>query len=316
MESVELSFVIPVFNGARTVGDVVRRIVAAYTDLAIEVVLVNDGSGDDSERVCRALSEEFPNTVIFVNLSRNFGEHNAVLAGLSETSGRYVAALDDDGQNPPEEVRRLYDGIRREGWEVAYGAPRRKRDSWARNLASRVNDAFANVMLKKPRALYLSSFRVMSRFVVQEITAYKGPFPYIDGLILRTTRNVGQIQVEHEANPDGRINYTLRKLIWVWLNLFLNFSTLPLRAAVVVGLLSSIASLLFLAAMILDWLFVSQYPRGVPTVLAISAFFFGIQLTVLGLIGEYLGRLFLDHSGAPQSIVRYVKRREPTLPGS
>jgi glycosyltransferase involved in cell wall biosynthesis len=312
MKPIELSFVIPVYNGARTVGDVVRRIHEAFADRTFEIVLVNDGSPDDSESVCRALRELHPATVTFVHLARNFGEHSAVLAGLSHAHGEYVAVLDDDGQNPPEEVIKLLAGAKEHGWDVTYGCFRVKQHSLWRNLGSGLNDRLANVMLRKPKALYLSSFKLMHRFVVAQILRYTGSFPYIDGLILRTTRNVGQVEVEHRARAEARSNYTLRKLVRLWLNMFLNFSILPLRFAVVLGLAASGISLPLLILILIDKLFITpELTLGVSTVLATVVLFSGVQLVVLGLIGEYLGRLFLDHSQAPQFVVRYVEAPEP-----
>jgi len=237
--TVELTFVIPVYNGAATIGKVVREIHDLYRDLSIEVVLVNDGSRDDTEKVCNALLREFPHSLTYVHLARNFGEHNAVLAGLNHSTGNYTAVLDDDGQNPPAEVRRMYDALRAGNHDVVYGRYRVKRHGRLRNFGSRVNDRVANVMLKKPKELYLSSFKVMNRFVLDEITGYRGPFPYIDGLILRTTSNISQIDVDHREREGSRSNYTLRKLFSLWLNMFLNFSITPLRVAAILGGVSS-----------------------------------------------------------------------------
>jgi undecaprenyl-phosphate 4-deoxy-4-formamido-L-arabinose transferase len=304
---VELSFVIPVYNGASSIGRVVRRIHELYADLAFEVVLVNDGSRDDSEQVCRALVREHPGTVVFLHLARNFGEHNAVLAGLGRSRGAFVGVLDDDAQNPPEEVRRLYDEARRGGFDAVYGRYRVKHHSAFRNFGSWLNDRMANVMLGKPRDLYLSSFKLMNRFVVDEIVKYRGAFPYIDGLILRTTRNIGQIDVEHrrEETPSG---YDVRRLFLLWLNMLLNFSIAPLRLSALIGLAMSALSVLLMLAIVLDKLYVDpELPLGIPTVLVLSAFFAGLQLLILGTIGEYLGRLFLDHSQSPQYVVRYVE---------
>ncbi len=309
--AVELSFVIPVYNGAHSIGPVVERIHELYADLGFEVVLVNDGSQDDTEAACRTLSERHPDSVIFVHLAKNFGEHNAVLAGLNHATGAYVAVLDDDGQNPPEEVRRMYDAIRAGRHDVVYGRYRVKHHSTFRNLGSWFNDRIANVMLKKPRDLYLSSFKVMNQFLVDEITRYRGPFPYIDGLILRTTRNIAQLDVEHRGEPTGRSNYTLRKLFLLWLNMFLSFSITPLRVAALIGTLSSLVSLVLLGAIVIDKLYVNpDVAVGIPTVLVTIVFFSGVQLVILGTIGEYLGRLFLDHTKSPQFVVRYVLGRE------
>jgi len=308
--TVQLSFVIPVYNGSHTIGPVVARIHELFRDDAFEVVLVNDGSPDDTEQVCRALQQRHPETVVFAHLAKNFGEHNAVLAGLNLATGAYVAILDDDGQNPPEEVRRMYDEIRARGHDVVYGRYTTKHHSVFRNLGSRFNDLIANIMLKKPRDLYLSSFKIMNQFLLQEITRYRGPFPYIDGLILRTTRNIGQIDVEHRERPAGRTTYTPRKLFLLWLNMLLSFSILPLRLAALVGTFSSLASLVLLGAIVIDKLYVNPgVAVGIPTVLATIVFFSGVQLVILGTLGEYLGRLFLDQTKSPQFVVRYVLGR-------
>jgi glycosyltransferase involved in cell wall biosynthesis len=306
----ELSFVIPVYNGSRSIGGVVREIHQLYSDLDIEVVLVNDGSHDGTEKVCGALQEEFPETLTFLHLARNFGEHAAVLAGLNQAAGEWVAILDDDGQNPPAEVRAMYEAIKKKNWDVVYGRYRSKQHGWFRNLGSRFNDRVANIMLRKPPGLYLSSFKVMNRFLVDEITAYKGAFPYIDGLILRATSNLGQIAVEHRQRDGSPSSYTLRKLIKLWTNMFLNFSITPLRLSALLGIFTSMASLLLLVAIVVDKLYINpDVPVGMPAVLVVVTFFAGVQLVILGTIGEYLGRLFLDHSKNPQFVVRYVKRR-------
>jgi len=311
-DAVDLSFVIPVYNGSRTVGEVVRRIHELYADLRFEVVLVNDGSRDDSETVCRELAERHPDTVTFLHLARNFGEHSAVLAGLNHAAGAHVAILDDDGQNPPEEVRRLYDAIRAGGQDVVYGRYRAKRHGWLRNLGSRFNDRVANVMLGKPRELYLSSFKILNRFTVDEITRYTGAFPYIDGLILRTTRNLGQIDVEHLRRENAASGYSLGKLFRLWLNMFLNFSVTPLRVSALLGFFTSFVSIILFVLIIIDKLFINpDITHGLPTLLVIVVFFAGVQLVILGTIGEYLGRLYLDHSKSPQFVVRYVKSRRP-----
>ena len=311
-EPIELSFVIPVYNGAATIARVVDEIHELYADLRFEVVLINDGSEDDSERVCAELVRRHPATVTFLQLARNFGEHGAVLAGLNHARGRFVATLDDDGQNPPVEVRRLHEEIRKSGRDVIYGRYRVKHHGLLRNLGSRFNDRVANVMLGKPRELYLSSFRLLNRFIVDEIVRYKGAFPYIDGLILRTTRSLGQIEVEHREREGSSSTYTLRKLSRLWLNMFLNFSIAPLRISALLGACTAGVGLFLLVAIVIDKLYLNPgVTLGIPTVLVLLVFFSGVQLVILGTIGEYLGRLFLDHSRAPQFVVRYVRGGEP-----
>jgi len=308
----ELSLVIPVYNGSRTIGPLVEQTAKIFGSTSFEIVLVNDGSEDDSERVCVKLAEKFPQNVTFVHLSRNFGEHSAVLAGFTQARGRYVAVLDDDGQNPPEEVVRMLDELKRKNYDVVYGHYIEKKHSWFRNLGSRFNDRIATLMLHKPKDLYLSSFKVMNRFLVNEIIKYRGPYPYTDGLIYRVTRNIGQIPVEHRVSASGPSRYTLRRLVRLWLNMFLNFSIKPLRISVYVGLLASCLSILSLVAILIDKLWITKNVTvGIPTVLGSVVFFAGIQLMILGLVGEYLGRLYLDQTGTPQYVVRYIRRANP-----
>lgn len=305
-----LSLVIPVYNAAATLPPLVERIhdLFAGGEGDFEIVLVNDGSGDDSEAVCASLVERYPATVRFLQLARNFGEHSAVLAGLNAAAGDYLAVLDDDGQNPPEEIPRMLAHLKRHGYDVVYGRYRERKHGWFRRLGSAINDRMANYMLGKPPQIYLSSFKVMNRFVVDQVVRYRGPFPYIDGLIYRATTNIGQIAVEHRERTAGVSGYTLKKLVALWLNMFLGFSIAPLRATVLVGFVTAALSAIGIAAVIVDKLWINPgVAPGVPTVLICISFFAGVQLMVLGMIGEYVGRLFLEHNGMPQYVVRYEK---------
>jgi glycosyltransferase involved in cell wall biosynthesis len=307
----ELSLVIPVYNGSRTIGQLVEQIMKVFEPTSFEVVLVNDGSQDDSEAVCARLVERFPRIVVFVHLSRNFGEHNAVLAGFMQSRGRYVAVLDDDGQNPPEEVTRMLEDLKRKNYDVVYGHYIEKKHSAFRNFGSWFNDKIATMMLQKPKDLYLSSFKVMNRFLVNEIIKYRGPYPYADGLIYRVTRNIGQIPVEHRPSANGPSRYTFRRLVRLWLNMFLNFSIKPLRLSIYVGLLTSCLSVVALIAILIDRVWITpNVTLGIPTVLGTIVLLAGIQLMILGLVGEYLGRLYLDQTGTPQYVIRYVKRSD------
>ena len=302
-----LSFVIPVYYGSATIGDVVARIARSFESVDFEVVLVNDGSRDASEETCRNLVGAYPGVVHFVHLARNFGEHNAVLAGLRQSSGQTVAILDDDGQNPPEEIWRLWEHLKEHHFDVVYGRYLEKRHHWFRNLGSQLNDRMATLMLKKPAEIYLSSFKVINRFLVNEIVGYRGPFPYIDGLIFRTTNNIGQVDVEHRDRIAGTSGYTLTKLVKLWLNMFLGFSIAPLRLSIVVGLAASLASLLLLIGIVFDKVWINPgVPVGIPTVLTCISLFAGVQMMMLGMVGEYVGRIFLEQNGMPQGVVRYV----------
>lgn len=307
-DEVELSVVVPVYNGSRTIGQVVESLHRALMSTAFEIVLVNDGSTDGSEEVCQRLAAEYPNTVSFVQLARNYGEHSAVLAGLRRASGRYVATMDDDGQNPPDQLLVLLDRIRRHDLDVVYGRYREKQHSWFRNLGSRFTNAMATAMIKKPAGLYLSSFKIMSRLVVDALVHYTAPFPYVDGMIMQVTQRLGQVEVEHAQRAAGRSGYTLRKLLRLWSNMFLGFSIAPLRCATLIGLSTSLLSVLLLVWTVIDKLYINPgVTIGVPTVLVCVTFFAGVQLFVLGVVGEYVGRVFLYLNGKPLYVVRYER---------
>lgn len=307
----ELSFVIPVYNASQTIKFVVERIQTVFASIQFEIILVNDGSEDHTEEICEELARKAPERITVLNLSRNFGEHNAVLAGLSYSRGQYVAVLDDDGQNPPEEVKSMLKELKGKRYDVVYGHYIQKKHSWFRNAGSRFNNRVATLMLNKPKDLYLSSFKVMTRFVVDEITKYRGPYPYIDGLVYRTTRKIGQIPVQHYLSAGGSSRYSFRKLVRLWLNVFMNFSVRPLRLSSYVGLFTCCLSVLALIGILIDKIWIDpNWPAGIPTLLASIVFFSGVQLMILGLIGEYLGRLYLDYTGTPQYVVRHVVRAD------
>ena len=301
----EISIVIPVFNCHGSITQVVSRIHAVFANRISQIVLVDDGSVDDSPQVCRELAESSGGRIVFLQLSRNFGEHSAVLAGLAETQAPMVAVLDDDGQNPPEELPAMFDLLEREQLDVVYGLYVERQHHWFRRLGSVFNDRVANIMLGKPRGLYLSSFKVMNRFIVDEIIEYSGPYPYIDGLICRTTNRLGQLPVKHSPRLAGRSNYTFPRLIRLWFNMFLGFSIVPLRMASLLGLVIAAFSCVWLVAILIDKLWITPgVTAGIPTVLACIVLFSGVQLMVLGMIGEYLGRVFLANNGQPQFVVR------------
>ncbi|MFI5340384.1 MAG: glycosyltransferase family 2 protein [Candidatus Methylomirabilales bacterium] len=309
------SIVIPVYNSAGTIGPLVERLIAVLRGNALQIVLVNDGSVDDSDAACRALSARHGGTVTYVRLARNFGEHNAVMAGLHHTRGDYVVIMDDDFQNPPEEVARLVDHACSHGYDIVYTYYARKHHHWVRNLGSRLNDRVATFLLEKPPDLYLSSFKCLNRFIVGEILKYRGPYPYVDGIALRCTRNIGTIQVRHEPRREGRSNYTPRKLLRLWLNMFMNFSVMPLRMSTLLGLAWSTLGLLLGIQVVVERIVRPDVPVGWASVLVAILLFSGVQLVMLGLMGEYLGRLFLTENQTPQFVVREVVEAE-SLPSA
>jgi len=305
-----LSIVVPVYNGAATVGELVGALRALEIEGGLEIVLAVDGSPDNSLDVCKKLAAEPGAPVIVVNLSRNYGEHNAVMAGLGCARGSYAITMDDDLQNPPSEVKRLFEHARDGRYDVVYTYYEEKKHAAWRNLGSRFTNWCADHLIDKPKGLYLSSFRCISAFVREHITAgYEGPYPYVDGLIFQVTQNVGRLQVSHLPRAEGRSNYTLARLFRLWLSMFLNFSVIPLRAAtmfgIAFGLLGALAAILVIAEAISD----HHPPQGWASLMVAVLVLAGVQLIVVGLIGEYLGRMFLAVNRKPQYIVREIFRR-------
>src|SRR3954449_1405320 len=306
-----LSIVIPVYNSADSIGE----LVAALEELRIagghEIVLVNDGSPDNSLDVCRALVERARVPITLVALSRNYGEHNAVMAGLRHATGAHVITMDDDLQNPPEEVERLLSYAAQSGCEVVYTYYDEKQHAAWRNLGSRFTNWVAGFVLDKPKGFYLSSFRCMSAFVAREVARYEGPYPYVDGLILQVTQDIDRLMVRHLPRAAGRSNYTLRRLMRLWASMFVNFSVMPLRVSTITGFALSFVGALGSIAAVVEAL-MSLTPPGWASLFSALLLLSGVQLLILGLVGEYLGRLYLTANKRPQSTVRSVLRSTPS----
>lgn len=305
-----LSIVVPVYNGASTVGTLVEALRALDIGGGLEIVLVVDGSPDNSLEVCKTLASQGGAAVTVVSLSRNFGEHNAVMAGLGRARGAYAITMDDDLQNPPGEVKRLFEHARDGSYDAVYTYYEHKQHEAWRNLGSRFTNWCADRLIDKPPGLYLSSFRCISAFVRERIVAsYDGPYPYVDGLVFQVTQNVGRLQVAHLPRAEGQSNYTLRRLLRLWLSMFLNFSVMPLRLATLFGLgfgaLGALAALIVIVEAISD----SRPPQGWASLMVAVLVLAGVQLVLVGLIGEYLGRMFLAVNRKPQYLIREVFRR-------
>lgn len=299
----KISVVIPVYNSENTINTLVNLLFSTLKNYDLEVVLVNDSSKDKSEAICMDIAFR-RSDVKLISLRKNAGEHNAVICGLNFCTGDYVAIIDDDLQNPPSEIITLLNRAIEGDFDVVYSKYEIKQHSFLRNLLSKVNSFFATHMLNKPVDLYLSSFKVIKKELIPDITAYKGPYPYVDALILRCTDNIGTETVLHESRKDGKSNYTFRKLFSLYLNMVINFSGMPLRMVSFAGVLVVLLSLVASLVVVYEKIFLNRIPAD-WAFMAISMFFvMGIGFVSIGLLGEYIARILMTNNNSPQYTIK------------
>ena len=300
-----VSFVIPCYRSSQTIGGVVEEIDTAMKGLAgskYEIVLINDASPDDTFEVIRTLCTG-RRDICGVNLAKNFGQHAALMAGFRHARGDVVVCLDDDGQTPAGEVGKLLDKLE-EGYDVVYAKYAHKQHSLFRNFGSRINDRMTRIMLGKPKELYISSYFVMKKFVAEELIRYENPFPYVIGLVLRTTKKIANVEVTHREREIGTSGYTLGKLLGLWFNGFTAFSIKPLRIATVIGVASACGGFLYGIYTIVKKFVNPAVPVGFSAMMAALVFFCGLILMMLGMIGEYIGRIYISMNNSPQYVIR------------
>ncbi len=293
-----LSVIIPVYHGAVTIQKLVDVAQEQLKVYPFEIVLINDGSKDDSEKVCLELSAKFKN-ISFLSLRKNFGEFQAVMCGLNHAKGDYSVIIDDDFQNPPSEIIKLLETAQKEDFDVVYGQYDEKKHHQFRNVGSWFVNQITTSLFKKPQDLYLSSFKLIKKEVVEEICKYKGPYPYIDGLIFNVTDNVGKVTVQHNDRHHGESNYTAKKLTSLFLNIIFGYSLLPVRLAMFLGFLSTFIALILSLFQFMDLV---DYP-----IRLVVLFVGGIQLISIGIVGEYIGKTFLTQSNTPQYTLKIKK---------
>lgn len=301
----KVSFVIPCYRSERTLSGVIAEIrekMDSMKQYEYDIFLINDCSPDNTLGVIRRLCEE-SGDIKGIDFSRNFGQHSALMAGLRYSDGDYVVCLDDDGQTPADEVDKLL-GSLEEGYDAVYARYEHKRHSAFRNLGSRVNDVMTRMMLGKPADLYVSSYFAVKRFVVEDMVRYENSYPYVIGLVLRATRNIANVTVNHRERREGASGYTLKKLVGLWFNGFTAFSVLPLRIATVMGGCSAVIGFLYGLYTIIKRLLRPDIPVGFSSLMSATVFFGGMIMLMLGLIGEYIGRIYISLNNSPQYVIR------------
>jgi glycosyltransferase involved in cell wall biosynthesis len=294
---IKLTVVIPVYNAEKSIEILIDELIKVLTNISFEIILVNDGSIDLSAKICKSLSAKYKN-IKYIGLRKNFGEFNAVICGLNYAQGAYSVIIDDDFQNPPSEILKLLNEAENNDFDVVYSYYKEKKHSFTRNLGSSLVNNLTSYLLKKPKDLYLSSFKIIKKEVVQEIIKFETPYTYIDGLIFQVTNNIGKTEVLHNERSSGESNYTISKLISLFLTIIFGYSLIPLRLTLFAGIASIICSLIYMALYFTG--IVSEW--GSPVVIFLG----GVTLSAIALIGEYIGKAFLIISGKPQYVIKEI----------
>lgn len=308
-----ISFVIPCYRSEATLPGVVKEIEDSMKEMEnydYEIIMVNDCSPDNTFEVISSLctdhdGETGSHNMIGINLARNFGQHSALMAGFHYAKGDIVICLDDDGQTPACEAGKLIRGIE-QGADVVYARYDHKRHSLFRNFGSHINEIMTRIMLGKPKNLYISSYFAARRFVIDEILRYSYAYPYVMGLVLRTTKNIVNVDVHHRDRQAGSSGYTLGKLFALWFNGFTAFSVKPLRIATVTGTICAFLGFAYGIYTIIKKIFI-QPPDlviGFSALMSVTVFIGGVLMLMLGMVGEYLGRMYISINNAPQYVIR------------
>ena len=303
----KISFIIPCYRSEHTLPSVVEEIKTTMSGMSdrytYDIFLVNDFSPDGTAQTIKKLCEENEN-ICGISFARNFGQHAALMAGFRYSDGDICVCLDDDGQTPADQVGRLLDKLD-EGYDAVYAKYDHKKHSGFRNFGSRVNDMMLRVMLSKPKALFVSSYFAVRRFVVEDMIRYENSYPYVIGLVLRSAGKIANVPIDHRDRMEGASGYTLKKLLNLWLNGFTAFSVKPLRIATFIGGISAVLGLLYgLFVIIRRLMFPEEAVLGYAATMSAIVFFGGMILLTLGLIGEYIGRIYISMNNSPQYVIR------------
>lgn len=309
----KLSFIIPCYRSEETLPHVVAEIQKTMTQLEkyhYEIILVNDCSPDNTFETIRKLCAENEN-ITGISLAKNFGQHAALMAGFRKADGDLMVCLDDDGQTPACEVSKLLDAIE-QGADVVYAKYNHKQHSVFRNFGSKVNELMTRVMLGKPKNLYVSSYFVAKRFVVDEMIRYENAFPYVIGLVLRTTKNIVNVDINHRERELGTSGYTLKKLLTLWFNGFTAFSVKPLRIATATGAACAAFGFLYAIYTVIKKIFIRppELVTGFSALMSAVMFMGGMLMLMVGLAGEYIGRMYITMNNSPQYVVREVIEKQ------
>lgn len=302
----KISIVIPCYQSANVIASVVEEIISKISIFSYEVILVCDCSPDNEWDVIKKLHKRY-STVHGILLSKNFGQHSAIMAGYRKVTGDIIVTMDDDGQCDPSGIPKMIYKIQ-EGYDVVYAKFPSFKKSKLRILGSKINSAMAETLADKPKGIQVNSFFAMRKFILNEIINYTSSYPYIGGLIFRTTDNIAEIDIKQRVRIEGGSSYTIKKLLALWLNGFTAFSVLPLRIASMLGLFFSFVGFLLGFAMIIRKLLNPMILLGYSSIMVTMFFLGGLLLLSIGLIGEYVGRIYIGMNQAPQYVIKEMTK--------
>ena len=302
-----LSIVIPVYMTENIIDELVKRISQEVNRITenYEIILVDDGSRDQSWKIIKE-NYNSDDRVNGVRLSRNYGQHNALLCGIRQAKYEVIVTLDDDLQNPPEEIPYLLEKLD-QGYDVVYGYPKNEQHGLFRNIASIFTKMALKTTMGISIARHVSAFRVFRTELRDSFSDYKGSFISIDVLLSWGTNSFSALPVNHEQRAEGKSNYTVRKLINHALNMITGFSVLPLQIASIMGFVLALFGLLVLIYVVFRFLLQGSPVPGFPFIASIIAIFSGAQLLAIGIIGEYLARIHFRTMDKPQYVIKYQK---------
>jgi glycosyltransferase involved in cell wall biosynthesis len=297
---------VPVYRSASSLPELHRRLSAALGGLAedFEIVLVEDGGSDDSWSVVERLAHEDQH-VRGIRMSRNYGQHNALLSGIRAAQFDLIVTLDDDLQNPPEEIGKILERLD-ETVDVVYGTPDVEQHGFLRDASSRITKLALQSAVGAETARYVSAFRVFRTRLREAFDTYRGPYVSIDVLLTWGTTRFAHVRVRHEPRTVGSSNYTVRKLVTHAFNMMTGFSTLPLQLASIVGFVFTTFGIVILAYVLVNFLIRGSAVPGFAFIASIVAIFSGAQLFALGIIGEYLARMHFRSMDRPAYVISEV----------
>ena len=303
---IEYSVVIPVYNSAEFLQELYDRLQSVFKQMnkTFEVIFVNDCSRDNSLNILQEIHSQY-NNIIVADLYTNFGQQNALMCGFQYCEGQYIITMDDDLQNPPEEIPVLIEKLN-EGFDAVFGEYTDKKDKFYKNWGSVLFRKLNHKIFNIAGNLLFSSFRIIKKEIIDEVKNNKTSYPYISGMLVQVTRNIANVVLKHEKRKYGKSNYTFRKLVQISLNLLVNHSTIPLRFFSYIGMIVSILSFSIGLVFMMNQLLSGEAPPGWTSLIVLVSFYNALILIIFFILGIYISRLLKESANQKQYSVRRV----------